>query len=150
MKNSSFIIKIAVIVSAIASVFSIVTLIRAIIIKANIVLPIIQVVGSAAIFAVCFIMFRVLSKAGDGEDDEESDAEAEDDKDSEPIEKKSEKASRSSKNRRSRPQKDSKKKDVDAAEESSDHDQAEKEVDELYEKYHLSEFEKKQDEPDEK
>lgn len=78
MKNSSIIIKIAFIVSAIASLFSIVTLIRAIIIKANIVLPIIQVVGSLAIFAICFIMFRTFSQTE--EEDEESareDSEAE-------------------------------------------------------------------------
>ena len=72
MKNSSLIIKIAFVVSAIASLFSIVTLIRAIIIKSNIVLPIIQVVGSLAIFAVCFIMFRSLSQEEDAEADEES------------------------------------------------------------------------------
>ena len=80
MKNSSIIIKIAVIVSAIASLFSIVTLIRAIIIKANIVLPIIQVVGSLAIFAICFIMFRTFSQTEEEEEDEESareDSEAE-------------------------------------------------------------------------
>ncbi|HBE15943.1 MAG TPA: hypothetical protein DCY72_06860 [Ruminococcaceae bacterium] len=82
MKNSSIIIKIAFIVSAIASLFSIVTLIRAIIIKANIVLPIIQVVGSLAIFAICFIMFRTFSQTEeeDAETDEESareDSEAE-------------------------------------------------------------------------
>lgn len=72
MKNSSIIIKIAFIVSAIASLFSIVTLIRAIIIKANIVLPIIQVVGSLAIFAICFIMFRTFSQTEEEEEDEES------------------------------------------------------------------------------
>jgi len=80
MKNSSIIIKIAFIVSAIASLFSIVTLIRAIIIKANIVLPIIQVVGSLAIFAICFIMFRTFSQTEEEEEDEESareDSEAE-------------------------------------------------------------------------
>lgn len=75
MKNTGLIIKAAVIVSAIASLFSIVTLIRAIIIKSNIVLPIIQVVGSLAIFAVCIILFRTLSKAAgedEGEDNEEN------------------------------------------------------------------------------
>ncbi len=82
MKNTSLIIKIAVIVSAIASLFSIVTLIRAIIIKSNIVLPIIQVVGSLAIFTVCFIMFRAFSQTEeeDAETNEESaqvDSEAE-------------------------------------------------------------------------
>ena len=142
MKNTKLIIKIAVIVSAIASLFSIVTLIRAIIIKANIVLPIIQVVGSLAIFAVCFVMFRMLSKAaGDEEDDEEP----QDDEQPAPEEKMSDKQSGSSKRRQSRRQKDSEEQDA-AGDETPDPDQAEKEADELYEKYHLSEFEKKNDE----
>ena len=105
MKNTGLIIKGAVIVSAIASLFSIVTLIRAIIIKSNIVFPIIQVVGSLAIFAVCFIMLRTLSTAS-GEDEGEDNVENTDD----------------------------------------ETEKAENEADELYEKYHLSEFENKKDE----
>ena len=142
MKNTKLIIKIAVIVSAIASLFSIVTLIRAIIIKANIVLPIIQVVGSAAIFTVCFIMFRALSKAAEEEEDDEA---TQDDEQPAPEEKMSDKQSGSSKRRQSRRQKGSEEQDA-AGDETPDPDQAEKEADELYEKYHLSEFEKKNDE----
>lgn len=114
MKNSSLIIKIAVIVSAIASVFSVVTLIRAIIIKSNIVFPIIQVVGSLAICAVCFFLFRTISKTEDEEetDEEETSDEINDD-------------------------------DNGAA-------KAEKDVDDLYEKYRLSEFEDKKDEQSDK
>lgn len=143
MKNVSLIIKIAVIVSAIASLFSIVTLIRAIIIKANIVLPIIQVVGSLAIFAVCFIMFRLLSGAPE-EDEGEDDGEDEsfDETRSAPAEKTSDKKSKSSRSRKSRRKKESEETDT-AQEEETPSDQAEKEADELYEKYHLSEFENK-------
>ena len=107
MKNTGLIIKAAVIVSAIASLFSIVTLIRAIIIKSNIVLPIIQVVGSLAIFAVCILIFRALSKAAaedEGEDNEEN-----------------------------------------TDDEENTNNETEK-ADELYEKYHLSEFENQKDE----
>lgn len=107
MKNTGLIIKAAVIVSAIASLFSIVTLIRAIIIKSNIVLPVIQVVGSLAIFAVCLIMLRTMSAAAEEDDGED-------------IE--------------------------DKTEEESETGKAERKADELYEKYHLSEFEKKKDE----
>ena len=107
MKNTGLIIKAAVIVFAIASLFSIVTLIRAIIIKSNIVLPIIQVVGSLAIFAVCFIMLRTLSAAAE-EDEGEDNVENTDD-------------------------------------EENTNNETEK-ADELYEKYRLSDFEKKKDE----
>lgn len=68
MKNSSLIIKIAFGVSAAAALFSIVTLIRAIILHVHLVLPIIQVVGSAAIFGICFLMFRALSGSSDEEE----------------------------------------------------------------------------------
>ena len=107
MKNTGLIIKAAVIVSAIASLFSIVTLIRAIIIKSNIVLPVIQFVGSLAIFAVCFIMLRTMSAAADEDDGEDTE---------------------------------------EKTEEESETEKAEREADELYEKYRLSEFEKKKDE----
>lgn len=72
MKNSSLVIKIAFGVSAAAALFSIVTLIRAIILRAHLVLPIIQVVGSAAIFAICFLMFRAITAP---EEEEEGSAE---------------------------------------------------------------------------
>ena len=137
MKNTGLIIKAAVSVSAIASLFSIVTLIRAIIIKANIVLPIIQVVGSLAIFAVCILIFRALSKAAaedEGEDESKDDTRS--DSDENTSDKKSRKSLR---------QKDSDETDA-AQDEESPSDQAEKEADELYEKYHLSEFENKKDE----
>lgn len=77
------------------------------IIKANIVLPIIQFVGSLAIFAVCFIMLRTMSAAADEDDGEDTE---------------------------------------EKTEEESETEKAEREADELYEKYHLSEFEKKEEE----
>lgn len=118
MKNSKLVIKIAFIVSAAATVFSVVTLIRAIIIRAHIVLPIIQVVGSAAIFGICFLMFRALSAASD--DEEGADGDEKDIKDdTEPS---------------------------DLAEEVNEEDEesaVDEEIDELKEKYHLPEFEEK-------
>ena len=105
MKNTGLIIKAAVIISAIASLFSIVTLIRAIIIKANIVLPIIQFVGSLAIFAVCILIFRALSKAAEEDEGEDSEENTDDET-----------------------------------------EKAEREADELYEKYRLSDFDNKNDE----
>jgi predicted Co/Zn/Cd cation transporter (cation efflux family) len=62
VKNSGLIIKIAVGVSAVAVVFSLVTLIRSIVIGGTVVFPIIQLVGSAAIFAICFLMLRTLKE----------------------------------------------------------------------------------------
>lgn len=104
MKNSSLVIKIALGISVAATLFSLVTLIRCLIIGSSVVFPIIQVVGSAAVFTVCFLMVRSLK--ADDEDEEE-------------IE-------------------ESPAKDDDAAS-----DETEKTVDELYEKYHLSDFEEK-------
>ena len=106
--SKNVIIKIAVGVSAAAALFSVVTLIRAIVIRSNIVLPVIQVVGSVAIFAVCLIMLRVLSAAGEDEDEADDSG--------------TEKASR----------------DAEASDGDVSEDQA---VDELFEKYHLSDFE---------
>lgn len=71
-KNRNLIIKIAFGVSIAALLFSIVTLIRAIAIHAAVVFPIIQVVGTAAIFIVCFFMLRVVRN-------DPADEEAEDD-----------------------------------------------------------------------
>ncbi|MBQ9679171.1 MAG: hypothetical protein IJV48_00600 [Ruminococcus sp.] len=106
MKSRNLIIKIAFGVSAAALLFSLVTLIRSLVIGASAVFPIIQVVGSGAIFGICFWMFRVLP--ADAEDE---------DGDDEPI--------------------------GDENEIQTGEDQPEKAVDELYEKYHLSEFEEK-------
>ncbi|MBQ3330520.1 MAG: hypothetical protein IJG87_05000 [Ruminococcus sp.] len=112
MKNQSIIIKIAVGVSAAASLFSLVTLIRAAVIGSNIVFPVIQVIGSAAIFAVCLILFRALSaaKEEDAQETDDGGTEAEDDRDDEGS------------------------------------DGADQAADELYEKYHLSDFENKNQE----
>lgn len=145
MKNSKLIIKIAVIISAVASVFSIVTLIRAVIIKANMVLPIIQVVGSAAIFAVCFIMFRALP---DTDEEEEADNEEDvtDDGEKPADEGKSDRGTRKNRpNRKDRKKEDRENAASDTAEDIAvDNDKAEEAVDELFEKYHLSDFEEKE------
>lgn len=109
--NRNIIIKIAVGVSVVALLFSLVTLIRALIIGSNVVFPVIQVIGSAAIFAICFMLFRSLSAAVD---DETEDADEEENKpEPEPETDKST-------------------------------EQADEELDELYEKYHLSDFEEKE------
>ena len=73
MKNGNLIIKIAVGISGLAAVVSIVTLIRDIVIHASMVFPIIQTVGSIAIFAVCFLLLRSLSAADDEEEESEED-----------------------------------------------------------------------------
>lgn len=143
MKNTNLIIKTAVIVSAAASVFSIVTMIRAIIIKANMALPIIQLVGSIAIFAVCFIMFRNLSGSKEEEETDEEEDRLDDDS-AKSDEKKREKKSKTGSRVRARRIENKK---ADPAEEAvSEDDKAEEAVDELYEKYHLSEFEEKKEE----
>lgn len=142
MKNSSLIIKIAVIVSAVASVFSIVTLIRAVIVKANVVMPIIQVVGSVAIFAICFVMLRILSTArvedeSDAEDEETDDEETDDE---EADEKENRKTGR--RVRKARDTEQQKEEESDKAkDEEAENDKTQDEVEELFEKYHLSDFE---------
>lgn len=106
MKSRDLIIKIAFGVSAAALLFSLVTLIRSFIIGSSAVFPIIQVIGSGAIFGICFWMFRMVSAGTDEEDG-----------DDEPIE--------------------------DDNEIQTGEDQPEKAIDELYEKYNLSDFEEK-------
>ena len=72
MKNpKSLIIKIALGVAAAAFIFSIVTLIRNIVIGAMIFISIIQVIGAAVIVIICFAMLRVFS--GMDEEDEGED-----------------------------------------------------------------------------
>ena len=113
MKNSGLIIKIAVGVSAIAVVFSLVTLIRSIVIRSAIVFPVIQLVGSAAIFAVCFLMLRSL-KANGAVEEEEPDETETDGKEATAAN------------------------EDEAVKQQSDADDA---ADEIYQKYNLSEFE---------
>ena len=113
MKNSGLVIKIAVGVSAVAAVFSVVTLIRAIIIGSSAVFPLVQMIGSAAIFAVCFLMLRSLKASeNDGQDDTDK---ADDNETAE--------------------------KNVSSADADGDADEVERTVDELYKKYKLSDFE---------
>ncbi|MBQ1474458.1 MAG: hypothetical protein II163_06940 [Ruminococcus sp.] len=114
MKNSGLIIKIAVGIAGVAVIFSLVTLIRSIVIGGTVVFPIIQLVGSAAIFAICFLMFRTL-KANGAEEEETDEQEADEQEETAANEDKAE-------------------------EQQSD---AENAVDEAYEKYDLSEFEEK-------
>lgn len=71
--KKNLITKIALIVAIIAFVFSVVTMIRAIILNVGIVLAIVQVVGTAIIVAICAIMLYVLSNTDDEEDDGEED-----------------------------------------------------------------------------
>ena len=82
MKNSGLIIKIAVGIAGVAVIFSLVTLIRSIVIGGTVVFPIIQLVGSAAIFAICFLMFRTLKANGaeEEETDEQEETAANEDK----------------------------------------------------------------------
>lgn len=72
MNNKNLITKIALGVAIAALVFSIVTLVRAIILNAGVFIAAIQVIGTAVIVAICAIMLYVLSNY---EDDEETDAE---------------------------------------------------------------------------
>ena len=126
MKNSGFIIKIAVIIAAVAAAFSLVTLIRSIVIGSSIAFPVIQLIGSCAIFAVCFLMFRSMKANGteDSETDEDNAAESDADSDGQDEAGESETEAETGEERQ-----------------NSDPDAAEKAVDELYEKYNLSDFE---------
>lgn len=69
--NKDLIIKIALGVSIAAVLFSVVTLIRAFIIHSTVVFPIIQVIGSLLIAAICWYLFSVLRKADFDEEPEE-------------------------------------------------------------------------------
>lgn len=124
------------------------TLIRAIIIKANMALPIIQLVGSVAIFAVCFIMFRMLSGSVENED---ADEEGSDDEEKIEEKKSDKRLRRERAGRRVRKTEDREKRRSESKKEDySDGDTAEEAVDELFEKYHLSDFEgKPQETPEE-
>lgn len=75
--KKNIIIKAAVGVSAVATLFSLVTLIRTIIIGSNVAFPIIQVVGSAAILTVCILIFRSLSADSGGDEENDADDAAE-------------------------------------------------------------------------
>ena len=78
MKNKNLIIKIALGVSIVAVLFSVVTLIRAIIIHSMVVFPIIQVIGSIAIAGICYYLFKMLRSANSEEESEdESDEQTE-------------------------------------------------------------------------
>lgn len=113
MKHGSWIIKTALGVSAAAAVFSLVTLLRALYLHLNMIFPIIQFVGSLAVFAVCFLMNRSL-KAAEDDNEEEDASNSEDD-------------------------------EIDGDREKAGGSEAENDqqmIDELEEKYHLSDFEK--------
>ena len=74
MKNRLLIIKIAFGVSAAALLFSLITLIRSMILGARVIFPVIQAAGSAAVFVICFLMLRMDLSAEDEEDDEETES----------------------------------------------------------------------------
>ena len=112
MNGRNLIVKIAFGVSSVAVLFSLVTLVRSIIIGASVVFPIIQVVGSAAIFVICFLMFRMLLSGGIEEDEEETKPESVEEREAEDVSQ-------------------------------EEIERAESEVDSLYEKYNLSDFEEK-------
>lgn len=72
MKNpKSLIIKIALGVSAVAFIFSLVTLIRNIVIGSMVFVSVMQLIGAAVIVIICFAMFRIFS--GMEEEDEGGD-----------------------------------------------------------------------------
>lgn len=112
MKNSSLIIKIAFGAAAAAALFSLVTLIRVLIVGTNAAFPVIQFVGSAVILVICFLMLRAWKNdADDAEDEDENEDEAISEAASQP----------------------------DPLTDEDDEDT----VRNLYEKYHLSDFEDK-------
>lgn len=109
--NSKLIIRIAVGVSAAAFLFSLVTLIRALVVRLPIAFPLIQFFGSAAIAAVCLVMLFKLRVDNEPEEEEKP-----------------------------RPDR-ARKVEVEPQEAGEAADAAEKAVDDLYEKYNLSDFE---------
>ena len=84
MKNKDLIIKIALGVSTAAVLFSVVTLIRAIIIHSLVVFPIIQVIGSIAIAGICYYLFKMLRGANSEEESEEDQSDELTDSEQEP------------------------------------------------------------------
>ena len=80
MKNpKSLIIKIALGVAAVAFLFSVVTLIRNIVIGSMIFVSVLQLIGAGVIVVICFAMFRIFSGM-DEEEAEEIETEAEEEK----------------------------------------------------------------------
>lgn len=70
MKNN-LIIKIAFGVSIVALVFSVITLIRAVVLGARVVFPVIQVIGTLAIAAICAVMLFTLNRQESEESNED-------------------------------------------------------------------------------
>lgn len=74
----NIIIKIALGIAIAALVFSVVTLIRTIIIRGSILIGIVQVIGTAIVVVICGIMLYVMSQYDDSEfEDEDEDEEEE-------------------------------------------------------------------------
>lgn len=76
--KKNLVTKIALITAIVALLFSIVTMVRAIIIKTGIVLAVIEVIGTAVIVAICSIMLYVLSTTEDDDDDGDEDEDEDD------------------------------------------------------------------------
>ena len=77
MKNpKSLIIKIALGVAAVAFLFSVVTLIRNIVIGSMIFVSVLQLIGAGVIVVICFAMFRIFTGM-DEEEAEENEVEEE-------------------------------------------------------------------------